>query len=134
MRRTKIDALQVEELALIGCTMSEISMLLNCSVTNLDRRFRKNLHRGMARRMILIRRELFIHAMHGDAAAIKWFLHESASEQIKDFEQRQNVVYQSFTREELQSIIDFMKRHMVSPSSIDEPEVSGEPQSSKLPN
>jgi len=140
MPRTKIDALQIEELALIGCTMSEISMRLNCSEETLDRRFREHIKRGMVRRMILIRRELFDRAMNGDAAALEWFLQEAVSGQMKDFERRQTAIYQSLGLEKLQSIVDFITRNTDSPSSTDEPEVSGEPasyrgkESSKLPN
>jgi hypothetical protein len=39
--RQKIDASQVEDLALIGSTLSEMAILLNCSEASLDRRFRK---------------------------------------------------------------------------------------------
>jgi transcriptional regulator GlxA family with amidase domain len=52
--RKKIEAKQVEDLALIGSTLAEMAMLLNCSEESLDRRFRKNIKRGMARRMILL--------------------------------------------------------------------------------
>src|ERR1700690_3999997 len=129
MRRTKIDALQVEELALIGCTISEISMHLNCSEASLDRRFHKNIKRGMARCMILMRRQLFVRAINGDATALKWFLQESVSEQVKDLERRQKKFFQSLSLDELQGLVDFIGSHTDSPSTTDEPEASGEPAS-----
>src|SRR5438477_7577847 len=101
MPRRKIDASQVEDLALIGSTLAEMAIHLNCSEESLDRRFRKNIKRGIVRRMILMRSELFVRAMHADATALKWSLTDSVSEQMRDFERRQKEFYQSLTVEEM---------------------------------
>ena len=101
MPRSKIDASQVEELALIGCTLAEMAMVLNCSEESLDRRFRRNIKRGVARRVILIRAELFTSAMRGDAATLNGFLHDSVTEQMKDFQRRNKEFYDSLTRDEM---------------------------------
>ena len=106
MPRKKIDASQVEDLALIGSTLAEMAMLLNCSEESLDRRFRKNIKRGMVRRMILIRSELLVRAVHGDATALKWFLQDSVSEQMRDFERRQKEFYASLSVEEMVDMVD----------------------------
>ncbi len=106
MPKAKIDASQVEDLALIGSTLAEMAMLLNCSEESLDRRFRKNIKRGMVRRMILMRRELLVRAMHGDATALKWFLTDSFSEQMRDFERRQKEFYASLSVEEMVDMVD----------------------------
>ena len=140
MPRKRIDASQVEDLALIGSTLAEMAMLLNCSEESLDRRFRKNIKRGMVRRMILIRRELFVRAVRGDATALKWFLQDSVSERTKDFERRQKQFYESLSIEEMVDMVDTIKRYTDHLSSTDKPEVSAEPRTdpgsprSKLPN
>jgi len=106
MPRKKIDASQVEDLALIGSTLAEMAMLLNCSEESLDRRFRKNIKRGMARRMTLLRSTLFVRAVHGDATATKWFLQDSVSEQMREFERRQKEFYASLSVEEMVDMVD----------------------------
>ena len=106
MPRKKIDASQVEDLALIGSTLAEMAMLLNCSEESLDRRFRKNIKRGMARRMTLLRSALFVRAVHGDATALKWFWQDSVSEQMRDFERRQKEFYASLSVEEMVDMVD----------------------------
>src|SRR5216683_5781930 len=106
MPRKRIDASQVEDLALIGSTLAEMAMLLNCSEESLDRRFRKNIKRGMARRMTLLRSALFVRAVHGDATALKWFWQDSVSEQMRDFERRQKEFYASLSVEEMVDMVD----------------------------
>jgi len=106
MPRKRIDASQVEDLALIGSTLAEMAIHLNCSEESLDGRFRKNIKRGMVRRMILIRRELFVRALSGDATALKWFWQDSVSDQIRDFERRQKEFIQSLSVEEMTNIVD----------------------------
>ncbi len=109
MPRKRIDASQVEDLALIGSTLAEMAIHLNCSEESLDGRFRKNIKRGMVRRMILIRRELFVRALSGDATALKWFLQDSVSEQIRDFERRQAEFIKSLSVEEMTNFIAEIK-------------------------
>jgi hypothetical protein len=140
MPKAKIVASQVEDLALIGSTLAEMAMLLNSSEESLDRRFRKNIKRGMARRMILLRRELFVQAMHGDATALKWFLTDSFSEQMRDFERLQKKFYDSLSPEEIDDMLSTIKSCTDFLSSTDKAEVSAEPRTdpgsprSKLPN
>ena len=140
MPRKRIDASQVEDLALIGSTLAEMAIHLNCSEESLDRRFRKNIKRGMVRRMILMRRELFVRAMHGDATALKWFLTDSFSEQMRDFERRQKQFYESLSPEELRDMAAYVKRYVDHLSSIVKPEAPAEPRTdpisphSDLPN
>ena len=125
--RKKIEAKQVGDLALIGSTLAEMAMLLNCTGESLDRRFRKTIKRGMARRMILLRRELFVRAVHGDATALKWFLHDSVSEQMRDFERRQKEFHDSLSPEEIVDMINTIKGSTDFLSSTDKAEVSAEP-------
>src|ERR1700693_2728374 len=87
----KIDASQVEELAVIGSTPSEMAILLNCSEANLVRRFRKTIKRGMVRRKIFLKLALFTRAMNGDATALKWFLAQP-NEQWQDSERHEEEV------------------------------------------
>lgn len=87
--RQKIDASQVEELAVIGSTPSEMAILLNCSEANLVRRFRKTIKRGMVRRKIFLKLALFTRAMNGDATALKWFLAQP-DEQVQDLKRHKD--------------------------------------------
>ena len=98
--RQKIDASQVEELALIGSTPSEMAILLDCSEDVLDRRFVKAIKRGIVRRNIFLRRLQFDRAMKGNAAALNWFLAQT-DEQLKDLDRRQEQALASLSREEL---------------------------------
>jgi hypothetical protein len=141
MRKFKIDASQVEEFALIGCTLAEMAIVLNCSEESLDRRFRWNIKRGVVRRMVLIRAELFASQMlRGDAAALNGFLHDSVTEQTKDFERRNKEFLSSLTTNEMREALDNYKRCLDYLSSISQSEVSVEERTdeeisgSKLPN
>jgi hypothetical protein len=89
--RQKIDASQVEELAVIGSTPSEMAILLNCSEANLVRRFSKTIKRGVVRRKIFLKLALFTRAMNGDATALKWFLAQP-NEQLQDLERHEEEV------------------------------------------
>ena len=139
-KSSKIEASQVEELAFIGCTLAEMAMVLNCSEESLDRRFRGNIKRGVVRRMILIRAELFASQMRADAAALNGFLHDSVTEQTKDFERRNKEFFDSLTENEMRDAVDNFKRCMDYLSSISQSEVSVEERTdaeipgSKLPN
>jgi hypothetical protein len=98
--RQKIDASQVEDLALIGSTLSEMAIFLNCSEASLDRRFRKIIKRGMVRRMIFLRLALFARAVNGDATALKWFLAQP-NEQLQDMERHEKEDIASLSDAEL---------------------------------
>jgi len=69
----KIDASQVEELAFIGSTLTEMAILLNCTEENLYRRFIGAIKKGIVSRTIYLRRQQFILAVKGNAAAPHWF-------------------------------------------------------------
>jgi hypothetical protein len=71
--RKKIEAIQVETLAFIGSTPSEMAICLSCSEYTLYRRFRKAIKRGIVCRTIFLERWRFDQAMKGNAAALKWF-------------------------------------------------------------
>jgi hypothetical protein len=71
--RKKIEAIQVETLAFIGSTLSEMAICLSCSEYTLYRRFHKAIKRGIVCRTIFLKRWRFDQAMKGNAAAVKWF-------------------------------------------------------------
>jgi hypothetical protein len=71
--RKKIEATQVEDLAFIGSTMSEMAICLNCSEYTLSRRFHKAIERGIVCRTIFLERQRLDLAMNGNAAALKRF-------------------------------------------------------------
>jgi DNA-binding Lrp family transcriptional regulator len=110
--RKKIEATQVEELAFIGSTLSEMAIFLDCSAQTLYRRFHKVVKRGIVCRTILLRRQRFHLAMKGNAAALKWFRDASVdetNEQLKDLKFHEERA--SLTQEELnERILDNVKR------------------------
>jgi hypothetical protein len=89
-----------------------MAIFLNCSEEILDRRFRKNIKRGMALRMIFIRRALFARAMNGDFTALKWLWENCmgvANEQMKEFERRQQKYFESFNIEEMEKNLESIR-------------------------
>jgi len=98
--RRKIDASQIEDLASIGSTLSEMAILLDCSEETLYRRFLKAIKRGIMRRNIFLRRQQFDLAMKGNAAALNWFLAQT-DEQLKDLDRCEKEALASLSREEL---------------------------------
>jgi hypothetical protein len=110
--RKKIEATQVEELAFIGSTLSEMAIFLNCSQDTLYRRFHKAIKRGIVCRPIFLRRQRFDLAMKGNAAALKWFWDACVgepNEQLKDLKRHEEQA--SLTQEELiERILDNDKR------------------------
>ena|SRR5438552_3568633 len=98
--RQKIDASQVEDLALIGSTLSEMAIFLNCGEASLDRRFGKTIKRGRALHMISLRRTLMDQALKGDITALKWFLAQP-NEQLQDLERHEKEDLASLSNEEL---------------------------------
>jgi hypothetical protein len=65
--------------------------------------------------------------VHGDATALKWFLHDSVSEQMRDFERRQKEFHDSLSPEEIVDMINTIKGSTDFLSSTDKAEVSAEP-------
>ena len=78
--RKKIEATQVEDLAFVGGTLSEMAIFLDCSEDTLYRRFHKAIKRGIVCRTIFLRRRRFDLAMKGNTAALKSFRDTCAGE------------------------------------------------------
>ena len=110
--RKKIEVTQVEELAFIGCTPSEMAICLSCSEYTLYRRFHKAIKRGIVCRTIFLKRWRFDQAMKGNAAAVKWFRDTwvgDPNEQLKDLKRHEEEA--SLTQEEWnERILDNEKR------------------------
>jgi hypothetical protein len=110
--RKKIEAKQVEELACIDSTVSEMAIFLNCSEETFYQRFHKAIKRGIVCRTIFLRRQRFDLAVKGNAAALKWFWDASVGEtnrQLKDLKHHEEQA--SLTMEELRErILDNAKR------------------------
>jgi len=70
--RKKIDPLQVEELAVIGCPNAEIAGILGCDEAILCRRFDRAIRKGQLRRNIALRRKMYELAMSGNATMLVW--------------------------------------------------------------
>ena len=70
--RKKIDPLQVEQLAMIGCPNSEIAGILGCDEAILCRRFDRAIRKGQLRRNIALRRKIYELAMRGNFTMLVW--------------------------------------------------------------
>ena len=106
--RQKIDASQVEALALIGSTLSEMAIFLNCSEASLDRRFGKTIKRGRALHMISLRRALMDQALKGDITALK-FLLAQPNEPSQDSKCQEKEDFSSMSEEELIELLTEMR-------------------------
>jgi hypothetical protein len=99
--RKKIEAKQVEELAFIGSTLSEMAIFLNCSEETFYQRFHKAIKRGIVCRTIFLKRQRFDLAVKGNAAALKsWDAAVGEpNEQLNDLKHHEEQA--SLTEEEL---------------------------------
>jgi len=70
--RKKIDPLQVEQLAMIGCPNAEIAAILGCDEAILCRRFDRAIRKGQLRRNIALRRKIYELAMRGNFTMLVW--------------------------------------------------------------
>ena len=70
--RKKIDPLQVEELAVIGCPNAEIAGILGCDEAILCRRFDRAIRKGQLRRNITLRCKMYELAMSGNVTMLVW--------------------------------------------------------------
>ena len=70
--RKKIDPLQVEEIAVIGCPNAEIAGILGCDEAILCRRFDRAIRKGQLRRNITLRRKMYELAMSGNVTMLVW--------------------------------------------------------------
>lgn len=68
--RKNIDPLAVFELARIGCSLEEMSNVLQCDATTLGRRFRREVERGQAEMKVSLRRKQFEVALQGNVAML----------------------------------------------------------------
>ena len=62
----KIDLKQLEALCNIGCTMSEVAAVFNCSESTLSRRFSKYFKNGIENAKISLRRKQYALALEGN--------------------------------------------------------------------
>jgi hypothetical protein len=109
--RKKIEATQVEDLAFIGSTMSEMAICLNCSEYTLYRRFHKVIMRAIVCRTIFLKRQRFDLALKGNAAALKsWDAGvDETNKQLKDLKRHEEEA--SLTQVERNArILDSVKR------------------------
>src|SRR5437667_11650218 len=70
--RKKIDPLQVEQLAMIGCPNAEIAGILGYDEAILCRRFDGAIRKGQLRRNIALRRKMYELAMRGNVTMLVW--------------------------------------------------------------
>jgi hypothetical protein len=70
--RKKIDRELVEALAAIGCKVTEIAAVLNCSTDTLHKRFAVNIAKGGERLKISLRRMQYQSAMNGNISMQIW--------------------------------------------------------------
>lgn len=67
-----IDARLVEQLASIGCTMSEIAAACNCSVDTLERRFAGEIEKGRENGKTRLRKKQLEVALQGNVSMLIW--------------------------------------------------------------
>lgn len=70
--KIKVDPLQVETLASIGCTNIEIAAVLACSVDTLNRRFADEITKGREKGKTKLRRLQWRSAEAGNVAMLIW--------------------------------------------------------------
>jgi hypothetical protein len=67
-----IDAVQVQALAGIGCTVAEIAAVMDCSKDTLERRFAAFIEKGRERMKMSLRRHQMKSAENGNATMLIW--------------------------------------------------------------
>ena len=70
--RKQIDRDQVENLAAIGCTYSEIAAVMKCSVKTLQTRFYQTIEKGHERLKLSLRRMQYQSASQGNVSMLIW--------------------------------------------------------------
>lgn len=70
--RKDIHPLQVQKLAAIGCTMTEIGTVVGCDRATLQRRFTAAIEKGRAEAKVSLRRAQYKAAMKGNPAMLIW--------------------------------------------------------------
>jgi len=98
-----IDEKQVERMAAIGCTDTEIAIILNISESYLKRRAAEALKRGRARLKRSLRRKQIQLALKGSVPMLIWL-----GKQYLDQKDKQDVAY---SREELQVVEKIITHH-----------------------
>jgi len=68
----KIDADQVEQLAALGCSVSEIATVVKCSKPTLERRFMPTIEKGRERFKISLKRMQYESAASGSVTMQIW--------------------------------------------------------------
>jgi hypothetical protein len=102
-RKIPIDQEQVERMAAIGCTDTEIATVLNISEAYLKRRAAEALKRGRARLKRSLRRKQVQLAMKGSVPMLIWL-----GKQYLDQKDKQDVAY---SRAELQVVEKIIPDH-----------------------
>jgi len=70
--RAEVDEKLLENLASIGCTLDEISLVLEVSKRTLERRFDAAIKRGRAKLCASLRRKQVEQAMAGNSTMLVW--------------------------------------------------------------
>lgn len=67
-----LDKNQIEQLAMIQCTMGEIAAVMSCSVDTLDRRYAEVIKQGRQKGAMSLRRMQYERARSGNTAMLIW--------------------------------------------------------------
>lgn len=84
----ELDEHQLETLASIGCTLSEIAAFFKCSVDTITRNYAEVLYRGRENGKTSIRRMMWEHGKKGNSVALKYLVFNILKEKIEDSGQR----------------------------------------------
>lgn len=79
-----IDESQLEKLASIGCTVSEMAAFFDCSIDTINRNYAAALSRGRDSGKASVRRMMWKHGESGNSTALKYLVHNILKEKFED--------------------------------------------------
>ena len=86
--KVMLDTTQVEKLAGIGCTLSEMAAFFNCNESTLTRNYADALTKGRENGKASVRRMMWEQGQKGNSTALKYLVHNILKEQIEDYSNR----------------------------------------------
>ena len=83
--KIEINEDELRKLAMMGCTLKEMSAFFNCSVDTLERGFADLIQEGKEKGKSSVRRMLWKHAEQtGNSLALKYLVHNVLKEKLQD--------------------------------------------------
>lgn len=98
-----LDEEQIEKLASIGCTLSEMAAFFNCSIDTISR-FTEALQKGREHGKASVRRMMWKHGEAGNSTALKYLVTNILKEKIENLEQKIEFSHQDAISEKLRDV------------------------------